>query len=187
MTEKRQISSDKAAVMRRGKVVYETNPSLKGSFPIKKTQHLKGSNQEGYLIAPETGEVIASGTFGFIEEKEVDSEQFVKVYLAGIKQFARLSKAGATLFELVYREMSGLRGKGKDTVTLNYLIAQRWIEGIARRTYERGLSELLEKEFLYRSISSDVYYVNICFMFKGDCLALVRSFCRVVVRNDETA
>jgi hypothetical protein len=36
--------------------------------------------------------------------------------------------------------------------------------------------ELLEKEFLYRSPSDGVFFVNIRFMFNGDRLAFVRSY-----------
>ena len=35
--------------------------------------------------------------------------------------------------------------------------------GINDRTYQRGVRELLEKEFLYRSPSDGVYFVNIKF------------------------
>jgi hypothetical protein len=36
--------------------------------------------------------------------------------------------------------------------------------------------ELLEKEFLYRSPSDGVYFVNIKFMFNGDRVAFVKSY-----------
>ena len=35
---------------------------------------------------------------------------------------------------------------------------------------------MLEKEFLYRSPSEGVYFVNIRFMFNGDRLAFVKSY-----------
>lgn len=46
------------------------------------------------MVSPETGEVLAEGAFGFIEEKDVDHEQFVKVYLEGIRQYGQLSRLG---------------------------------------------------------------------------------------------
>jgi hypothetical protein len=113
-----------------------------------------------------------------VEEAEVDNEQFVKVYLAGIKQYAQLSKAGEVLFEFVYREISGRGGRDKDTISINFILAQRWKPDLTRRTYERGLSELFEKEFLYRSIAADVYFVNVRFMFNGDRMLLVKSYRR---------
>ena len=44
------------------------------------------------------------------------------------------------------------------------------------RTFRRGLRELLEKEFLYRSTSDGVFFINIRFMFNGDRLAFVRTY-----------
>src|ERR1700680_1856833 len=61
------------------------------------------------------------GDFGFMEENEVDSEEFVKVYLDGVRKYGELKKAGALLFEFVYRELSGKNAKDKDTIVLSYL------------------------------------------------------------------
>jgi len=48
--------------------------------------------------------------------------------------------------------------------------------GLNERTFRRGLRELLEKEFLYRSTSDGVFFVNIKFIFNGNRLAFVRTF-----------
>jgi len=130
------------------------------------------------MVAPGTGEVVASGAFAFVEEKEVDAQEFVKVYLDGIRQYGQLSKAGALLFEFVYREMSGRNGKDKDTVTLNYPLAQIWKPELARATFFRGMKELLEKGFLFRSMGADNYFVNVRFMFNGDRMVVVKSYRR---------
>jgi hypothetical protein len=59
------------------------------------------------------------------QRRHFDTAEFVKVYLAGIKRYGQLSKAGAMIFECIHREISGASGKDKDTVTLDFL-AQRW-------------------------------------------------------------
>ena len=61
---------------------------------------------------------------------------------------------------------------GSDEIKLNQYVAKD--HGISDRTYQRGVRELLEKEFLYRSPSDGVFFVNIRFMFNGDRLAFVR-------------
>jgi hypothetical protein len=180
MTESDQLSHEKTQLTRRGKTLYEANPSIAGGrFRTKITPARTATGQKAYMISPNTGEVIGEGTFGFVEERELDSEQFVKVYLEGIKQYGQLSKAGASVFEVVYRTISGASGKDKDTVTLSYFIAQRWNDKLTRRTYERGMNELLEKEFLYRSLAADTYFVNVNFMFNGDRMVVVRQYRRV--------
>jgi hypothetical protein len=52
-----------------------------------------------------TGEVVGHGGAILYEWEEVDSERFVKLFLAGLKQAAGLSKAGLSVFELVYNEL----------------------------------------------------------------------------------
>jgi len=42
--------------------------------------------------------------------------------------------------------------------------------------FRRGRRELLEKEFLYRSTTDGVFFINIRYMFNGDRLAFVRTY-----------
>jgi hypothetical protein len=109
---------------------------------------------------------------GFWFEGEVDTTGFVKMFLDGIKQTAGLSKSGMQVFELVYRECQA--NPGRDEIKLNLYVAKD--HRISDRTYQRGVRELLEKEFLYRSPSDGVFFVNIRFMFNGDRLAFVKSY-----------
>jgi hypothetical protein len=170
--------SDTPPLTRYGHPIYEVNPSLSDPFPVRIKSSKPSSLGGAYMVAPGTGEIIGRGAFGFIEEQEVDSEQFVKIYLAGIRQYGELSKAGALLFEFVYKQISDRDSKDKDTVTLNFLLAQRWQNDLSRRTYERGMNELLEKGFLYRSLAADTYFVNVRFMFNGDRMVLAQSYRR---------
>lgn len=176
MSQDESKKQSRPALTRYGKTIYETNPSITGQFPVKiKPIHSKNMGT-AYMVAPGTGEVVAEGSFSFVQEFEVDESQFVKIYLDGVKQFGQLGKAGALLFEFVYREMSGLNGKDKDTVILNYLLAARWKPDLTKRTYERGMSELLEKGFLFRSMAADVYFVNVRFMFNGNRQTVIKSY-----------
>jgi hypothetical protein len=179
MSESRQNQAQKPAPTRYGKTLYESNPSITGRFPSRIISKKPTRGGTAYMVAGDgSGEVLGTGAFAFVEEKEIDSESFVKVYLEGIKQYGNLSKAGALLFEFVYREISGVNGKDKDTVTINYFLAEKWKPEMHRRTYERGMTELLEKGFLFRSVAADVYFVNVRFMFNGDRMVLVKSYRR---------
>ena len=159
---------------RRGYPIYKSNPSLSDSLPVRMKPMPSKKINNAYMVAPGNGEVVAQGAFAFVEEKEVDSEQFVKVYLDGIKQYGNLTKAGALMFEFVYRELSKL--KDKDMINMNYLLVSEWKPNISRATFFRGMRELLEKGFLFRSLSTDSYFVNIRFMFNGNRLVLVQSY-----------
>ncbi len=124
------------------------------------------------IVDNSTGEIKGIGGMGFWWEEEVDSSRFVKLLLDGIKQAAGLSKTGIQVFELVYLQMR--EHPGADEIKLNQYVAKD--HGMSDRNYQRGVRELLEKEFLYRSPSDGVFFVNIRFMFNGDRLAFVKSY-----------
>lgn len=160
----------KAVKEKRGIPVYRTNPSIPGEHEIKKMKRTKlGDEHRGLVVDNGTGEILGQGGAIAYEWEEVDKERFVKLYLAGLKQAAGLSKAGLAVFEIVYNEM---RGKpGEDSVLLGVSMSN-----LEERTFNRGLRELLEKEFLYRSTLASMFFVNIRFMFNGDRLAFVKGY-----------
>jgi hypothetical protein len=180
-----QKSADGSAkIQKRGHQLYETNPSLSSTLPVKVKSKKPSKMGESYMISRD-GQILAEGALAFVEEQEVDTEQFVKIYLAGIRQYGELSKAGATMFEYIYEQMSGKNGKDKDTVPINYLLAQRWREELSRRTYDRGISELLEKNFIFRTLMSDSYFVNVRYMFNGDRIVLAKSYRRKSEKSNQ--
>lgn len=159
---------------KRGFPVYRTNPSVPSTsgMPTRtKRFHVPGG-RGSVIVDNSSGEIKGLGGMGFWWEEEVDSSRFVKLFLDGIKQAADLSKTGMQMFELVYQQMRA--NPGSDEIKLNQYVARD--HGISDRTYQRGVRELLEKEFLYRSPSDGVFFVNIRFMFNGDRLAFVKSY-----------
>ncbi|HEY1686443.1 MAG TPA: hypothetical protein VGG19_16885 [Tepidisphaeraceae bacterium] len=159
---------------KRGFPVYRTNPSVPQSNGLPtRTRRINVPGGKGSVIVDNgTGEIKGIGGMGFWWEEEVDTTRFVKLFLDGIKQAAGLSKAGMQVFEMVYHAMRA--NPSSDEIKLNFYTARD--QGISDRTYHRGVRELLEKEFLYRSPSDGVFFVNIRFMFNGDRLAFVKSY-----------
>ena len=176
MAEDRQIPEVPAnqVTTKRGFPVYRTNPSVPQStgMPTRTRRITVPGGKAAMIVDNDTGEVKGLGGMGFWWEEEVDSSRFVKLFLDGIRQAAGLSKAGMQVFELVYNEMRA--NPGSDEIKLNLYVARD--NRISDRTYHRGVRELLEKEFLFRSPSDGVFFVNIRFMFNGDRLAFVRSY-----------
>ena len=160
---------------KRGVSVYTTNPSVPSQEDISRPRKAKiGNDQRGLIIHEGSGEILGTGGAVVYEWEEVDKERFVKLFLAGVKQAAGLSKAGLAIFEVVYNLVR--ENPNSDEVKLNLYTASEHIEGINDRTYRRGLRELLDKEFLYRSPSEGVFFVNIRYMFNGDRLAFVKAY-----------
>jgi hypothetical protein len=160
---------------KRGVPIYNTNPSIPAQEDISRPRRAQiGSEQRGLIIHEGTGEILGTGGAVVYEWEEVDKERFVKLFLAGVKQAAGLSKAGLAIFEVVYNLVR--ENPNSDTVRLSFYSASDQIEGLNERTYQRGLRELLEKEFLFRSPWDGMFFVNIRYMFNGDRLAFVKAY-----------
>jgi len=160
---------------KRGLPVYETNPSIPAKGTITKNRRTRlGNEQKGLIIDEGTGEILGRGGAVMYEWEEVDKERFVKLFLSGLKQASGLSKAGLSIFEVVYNQVR--ENPNSDKVELSYYMAAKQISGINDRTYQRGVRELLEKEFLFRSPFEGVFFINIKYMFNGDRLAFVKGY-----------
>ena len=155
---------------RYGVKVYQSNPSIPSETEIKRTKRAQiGTDMRGLVVDSGSGEILGHGGAIAYEWEEVDKERFVKLYLAGLKQAAGLSKAGLAVFETVYKQVR--ERPGQDTVPLD-----SYSSALHPVTYRRGLRELLEKEFLFRSPNPGLFFVNIRFMFNGDRLAFVKGY-----------
>ena len=176
MTVDRQTAEGSANQVstKRGFPVYRHNPSVPqvDGLPTRSKRITVPGGKGSVIVDNGTGEIKGIGGMGFWWQEEVDSCRFVKLFLEGIKQAAGLSKTGIQVFEVVYYEMRA--NPGSDEIKLNPYVAKD--HGINERTYQRGVRELLEKEFLYRSPSDGVFFVNIRFMFNGDRLAFVKTY-----------
>lgn len=153
-----------------GIAVYQTNPSVPDASEIRRNKRARlGNDHKGLVVDSGTGEILGQGGAIAYEWEEVDKERFVKLYLAGLKQAAGLSKAGLAVFEIVYNELRA--NPGKDTILLSHAQTD-----MPKTQYHRGLRELLTKEFLFRSPNPGLFFVNIRFMFNGDRLAFVKGY-----------
>ena len=159
---------------KRGLPVYRVNPSIPPSngLATRQKRFEVPGGKASVIVDNSTGEIKGIGGVGFWWQEEVDASRFVKLFLDGIKQACCLSKSGMQIFELVYHEMR--EHPSHDKIELSQYHAQD--RGLNKRTFRRGLRELLEKGFLFRSTSDGVFFINIRFMFNGDRLAFVRTY-----------
>lgn len=162
---------------RRGVPVYDRNPSIPSKDGIGDRRQRKrqiGDDRKGLVIDDGTGTILGPGTAVAYEWEEVDAERFVKLFIAGLKQATGLSKSGLSVFEVVYQQIR--ENPNRDKVELSFYSAANVINGLGERNYQRGLRELLDRQFLFRSPSDGVFFVNIQYMFNGDRLAFVKAY-----------
>lgn len=159
----------KGLVSRKELPEYEDNPSVPVASKGAKIGTRRITNKAGdkAMIVSEAGEVLAPA--GFYETMEVDQTQFVKLYVNGVKLFNGLSAAGAKVFDLLYRSM--LKNPNTDEIYLH-----RKMTKMANTTFERGLTDLINKEILYKSTRPFIYYININYLFNGNRLAFIKEY-----------
>lgn len=164
--------------------LYDSNPSVSNDIPTRIKNHERGQNSTISMVSPDTGQLVANGALCFVEEREIDSEEFVKMYEYGVQQMHKLTRPGAMIFNYVYKEVVGKNGANKDTIALNAYHIQKWKPDISARTYNRGLRELLEKKFLFRSTTRDMFFINVRYMFNGDRMGLVKLYRRRISKQE---
>jgi hypothetical protein len=171
------ISQNDDRLMRYGHPIYEVNPSLPNHLLLATSQSPSLATKiDRNWMSGQEAIPVADNSFKTAETAELDSERFVKFYLDGIRQYAQLNQPGVNLFEFVYEQLSRQDAQNKDTICLNYVLANKWRPDLTRRSYSRGIAELLNKEFLFRSMVNDVYFINVQFVFNGDRSTLARFY-----------
>lgn len=157
----------------------EMSPFLQSiEVPVKKTR-VRSALAEMPLVDGGSGELVAVSVIHQIQE--TDTDQFVKVFSAGIALAYELSRTGQRVFQAILREYekTPMHGGYADEV---YLV---WFDGgldgraldMSEYTFNRGLRELLDKLFIAPR-SPGRFWVNPSLFFKGDRVMFVKEFRR---------
>lgn len=173
MTEERNIAEIKPS--RRGFPVYSQNPSVR-DVPLRqreKTYRIEKNNQL-MLVNPSTGEIMGEGTAAFLKREVVDPERFMKVYFSALDHMFELTKTGQRVFKLVWRQVQD--NKDNDKVELNPAIAKATGLKVSDRIFQLGVRELLEKQFLFMSLSDGVYFINMKLLFNGSRVVVATEY-----------
>ena len=164
---------------RQGVTKYKENPWLKDTAlqTVVGTRVITGKGDEDrkLIIAAETGEI--QGFTGFYTRIKTDKTHFLKVYANGVRALTGLSTAGMKAFIVLYDIITSNKGFGKDIVILNYdMLSEEQQSTISLRTFQRGITDLIEHDFLAETFQVGVYFVNPTFIFNGDRLALIKEY-----------
>lgn len=156
----------------------QINPLLERSEPVPiKKKRVRSGLAEKVLTDAATGEVVASSVVHQIED--CDTDQFVKVFAAGIAAAYDLSRTGQRVFQAVLKEYekTPMKGGFAEAVSLWWFgdgLAGEDI-GMSESTFNRGLWELLDKGFLAPK-QPNIFWVNPALFFKGDRVMFVKEY-----------
>lgn len=160
---------------RRGAERYKENPFISHAAVNTKTgvKRINSKNGDKMLVINKgSGEVMAEG--GFWHTQEVDKSQFVKLFINGVKALKELTNAGTKVFEIMYMQVQ--ENISKDVINLHFVDIDQELTPMARATFNRGLSELIDKGFLAETLAQSRYFINPDFIWNGDRLTFVREF-----------
>lgn len=167
---------------RRGVILYDENPFVNPEMiDTVKTRVKRRSNQKGDMYVRAADDTVVGSAAGFWQAYEVESTQFVKLFVRGVKAFKELTGAGTKVFELLYMVMQ--QNIGKDRVYLSYAGLDEHTLDMSRSTFSRGLSELIDKGFLAPAVAPGWYWLNPDYVFNGDRLILVQEYRRKAGEN----
>ena len=164
-----QLASNKQPIRRRELPTYETNPSMQVVSDKTKigTRHIPNREGDKLMVIDADGTVIADA--GFHEIIEVDRTQFIKFYVDGVTLFNGLSSPGTKVFKIVYKFVISNPN--------TYIIYMHHKDTtLGKATFDRGLTELLANEIIYKSTKPNLFYLNVNYMFNGNRLALVKEY-----------
>lgn len=159
----------------------DLNPLLDPNVVSMKRKLVQSGLSEKTLVDAETGEIAAAAVIKSIEDK--DSDEFVKVFAAGIAAAYDLSRTGQRVFQAVLQEYERTpmsRGFA-DSIYLAWFgdgLSGKSID-MSEKTFNRGLRELLDKRFIAPR-SPNTYWTNPALFFKGDRVLFVKEYRRKV-------
>lgn len=164
---------------RRETVRYEENPFIKDMVvPVKgkKIQISAMGANNSVLVNQSTGEVQGTHITTY---KQVDSEQFVKLFTANIGLTFDLKSAGLKALNVL---MWGVQNYAlaKDQIDLEHLTLETFLKSqegreppikLSLATFTRGINELESAQIVAKTIKKGRYFINPNFIFNGDRIA----------------
>jgi len=158
---------------------YETNPFLEDMVVPVKGRRVRLSalgKDENVLINQATGEVRGTHITTY---KQVDGEQFVKLFTANVAMTFEFSSAGIKAFGVLLYAVQN-KALSKDEVDLDAITLGDFLKhhadnkpplALSIPTFKRGLNELEASKIIAKTLRQGRYFINPNFIFNGDRVA----------------
>lgn len=188
-------AADESPVAERAQVVrHAKNPFIQDMVvPVKgqRVQLSRIGKDDNVLINNATGEVQGTHVTTF---RQVDSEQFVKLFTQNIALTFDLKAAGIKVFNVMMWTLQN-KALGGDVIPLDKYVLAEFLESQSKRkppvslspaTYARGLAELEHAQIIAKHIRPGFFYINPNFCFNGDRIAFTTLIQRVDKASADT-
>ncbi len=151
---------------------HETNPFVDGGMLIMKrgrTTIIAGSTSK-VLVDVKTGE--SEGIALLHRYKEVDRDQFIKLYLGEVRSLFDLSKTGLKAFGFV---LTCMRINDAE-IYLNIPDMVKYCEWSTTAAAYRGIGELMANKIIAPSVKANLWFINPNIIFNGDRIAFIKEY-----------
>jgi hypothetical protein len=151
---------------------YTKNPFLKDdvlSLDTGKKMIIAGSTKN-VIVNTDTGET--EGVVMMHKYREVDREQFVKIFVKEVDALFDLSKAGLKVFGYVLNAMR----VNTDEIYLSISKLMEYCGYRQKNQVYKGLSELMANKIIAMSKDQNIWFVNPTVVFNGDRVAFVKEY-----------
>lgn len=150
------------------------NPFMVASITeIKgKKKHYNIASKSSVVVNSETGEVTGNIEHRIV--KYVDDSKFIKLYQSGVIAQFELGSAGGKVFRFLFDVVQ--KNPNTDRLYLFFMDAIEEPWNISKSVFFRGMTELLEKQFIARSRNPNMFYLNPNMIWNGDRFAFVTEY-----------
>lgn len=164
---------------RKGVVRYRENPFMSEQSISTRRKRVTVSAKGKAMLDLETGEI--ENAVEIVMVKEVDSEQFVKLFTQNMRVFFDLSPVTLKLVQVLLSQVQ--KNPNNDKVMLSIAIAEDYftetaIDPISKASFHRAIKELLEKQFIAETLLPGLFFINPNLFFNGDRVRFVNEIKR---------
>lgn len=147
------------------------NPFLDDLFEVRsKRQNILVGNAEQVIVNSNTGEI--EGHTAFMKYKEVDPNQFVKIFTSQVSAFYDLDKNSIRVFGYIMEKLK----PNLDTIYMNPEMMKGEVGYKSVNAVISGIAKLIEKRFIDRTPNKHWYFINPTIFFNGDRISFINSF-----------
>lgn len=158
---------------------YKINPFLENMIvPLKgrKVRLSRLGGDDNVLINQSTGEVLGTHLTTY---KQVDGEQFVKLFTTNIGLAFDLTSAGIKAFTVLMWAVQH-KALAKDELDLDAFTLEEFVSEnkgkepplrLSLPTFKRGINELENAKIVAKTVRQGRYFINPNFVFNGDRVA----------------
>lgn len=153
------------------------NPFLQLAFDkikdntVKKYKKTSGTSQSAILQAVNAeGEVV--GHTSFIQQIEVDEEQFTKIYISQFSAFFELKNQGIKVFGYIMKQL--IPKQDFFYFFMDDCLAYTGYN--SEKSVYIGLASLLQNEIIARGRNDTLYFINPMVLFNGDRITFAKTY-----------